>query len=132
MFHGFADYDGNEISSLQAPPETECLWHFSKSESHQYLLKHPVVDSFVWAKWQKIKGYFYWNLKLFLLFVTTLTWYIFSTFGGVSTKTLNLEGNKTFLLNETTYCAEPWHVHKAVDFWFYFFCVHVILQVCFI
>ena len=82
----------------QALPETECLWYMGQSKAHRHLLKHPVVTSFLWLKWQKIRGYFNRNLRFYLLFVTTLTWYIFASFGGVSTRNLNetlLKENKT-------------------------------------
>ena len=46
--------------------------------------KHPVITSFLWMKWQRIRKLFNRNLRLYLLFVTTLTWYIFERFGGVS------------------------------------------------
>lgn len=47
------------LSSAQetrALPETEALWYLSTaSKSHRALLKHPVISSFLWLKWQRIR-----------------------------------------------------------------------------
>ena len=48
----------------------------------RHLLKHPVITSFLWFKWQRIRRYFNRNLRFFTLFVYMLTWYIFINFGG--------------------------------------------------
>ena len=43
-------------SSRQLPlPETGVLWHMAQSEKHRHLLKHPVITSFLWLKWQRIR-----------------------------------------------------------------------------
>ena len=67
-----------------ALPETESLWYMGQSKEHRHLLKHPVITSFLWYKWERIRPYFNRNLRLYLLFVFLLTWYIFVNFGGVS------------------------------------------------
>ena len=36
-------------------PETGVLWHTAQSEKHRHLLKHPVITSFLWLKWQRIR-----------------------------------------------------------------------------
>ena len=72
-----------------ALPETEPLWYMSQSKDHRHLLKHPVITSFLWYKWQRIRRYFNRNLRFFALFVYLLTWYIFQHCGN--TKTSNLE-----------------------------------------
>jgi len=66
----------------QALPETECLWYMGQSKEHRHLLKHPVITSFLWYKWQRIRKYFNRNLRLYFLFVFLLTWYIFEHFGS--------------------------------------------------
>ena len=73
-------------------PETEALWHMGQSKEHRHLLKHPVITSFLWLKWLRIRRYFNRNLRFYLLFVYLLTWYIFENFGGLS---LNPEKNTT-------------------------------------
>ena len=67
-----------------ALPETEALWHMGQSKEHRHLLKHPVIASFLWLKWARIRRYFNRNLRFYLLFVYLLTWYIFQQFGGNS------------------------------------------------
>ena len=67
-----------------ALPETESLWYMGQSKEHRYLLKHPVITSFLWFKWERIRPYFNRNLRLYLLFVYLLTWFIFINFGGIS------------------------------------------------
>lgn len=65
-------------------PETEALWHLGQSKEHRHLLKHPVVTSFLWLKWLRIRRYFNRNLRFYLLFTYLLTWYIFQNFGGLT------------------------------------------------
>ena len=36
-------------------PETEGLWYMSQSKKNWYLLKHPVIATFLWMKWKKIR-----------------------------------------------------------------------------
>ena len=67
-----------------ALPETESLWYMGKSKEHRHLLKHPVITSFLWFKWERIRPYFNRNMRLYLLFVYLLTWFIFINFGGLS------------------------------------------------
>merc|ERR1711892_184754 len=69
-----------------ALPETEPLWYMSQSKEHRHLLKHPVITSFLWYKWQRIRRYFNRNLRFTILFVFLLTWYIFKTLGTSSQK----------------------------------------------
>lgn len=62
-------------------PETESLWYMSQSKELRHLLKHPVITSFLWYKWQRIRKYFNRNLRFTLLFTFILTWLIFKTSG---------------------------------------------------
>jgi len=77
------------IKSKEAPPrhalpETEPLWYMSQSKEHRHLLKHPVITSFLWYKWERIRRYFNRNLRFYTLFVYLLTWYIFKNYGDKS------------------------------------------------
>eukprot|EP00090_Calanus_glacialis_P040329 TRINITY_DN7028_c0_g1_i6.p1 TRINITY_DN7028_c0_g1~~TRINITY_DN7028_c0_g1_i6.p1 ORF type:complete len:1012 (-),score=240.18 TRINITY_DN7028_c0_g1_i6:85-3120(-) len=77
------------ITSKEAPPrhalpETEPLWYMSQSKEHRHLLKHPVITSFLWYKWNRIRRYFNRNLRFYTLFVFLLTWYIFKHYGDQS------------------------------------------------
>ena len=40
-------------------PETEGLWYMSQSKKNWYLLKHPVIATFLWMKWKKIRCTYY-------------------------------------------------------------------------
>eukprot|EP00096_Caligus_rogercresseyi_P004529 TRINITY_DN18838_c0_g1_i1.p1 TRINITY_DN18838_c0_g1~~TRINITY_DN18838_c0_g1_i1.p1 ORF type:complete len:1006 (+),score=258.20 TRINITY_DN18838_c0_g1_i1:102-3119(+) len=74
---GSSDLQGRPL------PETEPLWYMSMaSKEHRMLLKHPVIASFLWLKWQRIRSYFYINLFLYLTFVVLLTAFIFLQYGG--------------------------------------------------
>jgi len=74
----------NENPPSHALPETEPLWYMSQSKEHRHLLKHPVITSFLWFKWQRIRRYFNRNLRFFSTFVFLLTWYIFRNYGGLA------------------------------------------------
>ena len=72
---------GGAGGGKMALPETEPLWYMSQSREHRHLLRHPVITSFLWFKWQKIRKYFNRNLRFTLLFVFLLTWNIFKHLG---------------------------------------------------
>ncbi len=63
-------------------PETELLWQLSQSEKHRRLLKHPVITLFLWLKWNRVNWYYNANLIFYILFVASLTAYIFCLYGG--------------------------------------------------
>ena len=75
-----------------ALPETQSLWHMGQSKEHRHLLKHPVITSFLYLKWGRIRRYFNRNVRFYLLFVFILTWFIFENFGGSAIRT---EGMRT-------------------------------------
>ena len=77
--------DGNQKFAL---PETQSLWHMGQSKEHRHLLKHPVITSFLYLKWGRIRRYFNRNVRFYLLFVFILTWYIFENFGGEAIRTV--------------------------------------------
>jgi len=74
----------SDAPPTHALPETEPLWYMSQSKDHRHLLKHPVITSFLWYKWQRIRRYFNRNLRFFSSFVFLLTWYIFINYGGTA------------------------------------------------
>ena len=73
----------------EALPETDCLWYLGQSKEHRHLLKHPVITSFLWYKWQRIRKYFNRNLRLYIVFVFLLSWFIFKEFGSHSAAKLS-------------------------------------------
>ena len=58
-----------------ALPETESLWYMSQSRPHRRLLNHPVVASFLFLKWQRIRGYFNRNLRYVQLEILSMSLY---------------------------------------------------------
>ena len=70
-----------------ALPETESLWYMGQSKEHRHLLRHPVITSFLWCKWTRIRRFVNRNLRFYFFFVMILTWFIFEEYGGHSLKT---------------------------------------------
>ncbi len=83
-----------EIQGLQSDknqpkvtlPETQLLWHMGQSKEHCHLLKHPVITSFLYLKWGRLRRDFNRNTRLYLSFVFILTWYIFEEFGSIKVR----------------------------------------------
>ena len=69
-----------------ALPETESLWYMGQSKDHRHLLKHPVITSFLWCKWTRIRRFVNRNMRFYMFFVMILTWFIFENFGGAKLK----------------------------------------------
>ena len=67
-----------------ARPETEALWYMSESKQHRGLLKHPLVSSFLWMKWQRIRSFYYLGVASYFLFVLLLTSLVILDYGGCS------------------------------------------------
>ena len=77
------EFASDDDPSSRALPETEALWYLSvASKEHRALLKHPVIASFLWLKWQRIRTFWFSNLILYVAFVVFLTTFIFLRFGG--------------------------------------------------
>ena len=131
MDEEMSEREQQELIDRQALPETECLWYMGQLKTHRHLLKHPVVTSFLWLKWQKIRGYFHRNLRFYLLFVTALTWYIFARYGGISTRLHEYNGTLIKDLNETGFCSElslrTYDMDKGP--WIWIFVVQTVVQV---
>ena len=118
---------------LQGLPETESLWCMAQSRHHRHLLRHPTVTSFLWLKWQRVRRFFSRNIRLYLLFVTSLTWYIFARFGGVASN-----GRET--AGQLRNCSDPadttgpvfchhldLHSGSPSGFWYIAFCLEVLV-----
>ncbi|XP_023344392.1 transient receptor potential cation channel protein painless [Eurytemora carolleeae] len=115
-------------------PETESLWCMSQSKSHRHLLRHPTVTSFLWLKWQRVRRFFSRNIRIYLLFVTCLTWYIFTRFGGIklnssepSLDTGALDPPAVSSSNSTQFCKHPRFDSGAqLGFWMVLFVIESI------
>ena len=78
--------DGTGGEKRFALPETESLWYMAESREHRHLLKHPVITSFLWCKWTRIRRFVNRNMRFYMLFVMLLTWFIFEHYGGKTLK----------------------------------------------
>jgi len=120
---------------MEGLPETESLWYMAQSRNHKHLLRHPTVTSFLWLKWQRIRKFFSRNIRLYILFVTCLTWYIFARFGGVvlNKATDSESAEVSSLMN----CSDPgggkvFCHHMTLDsgarsgFWYVVFVIEVV------
>lgn len=56
--------------------ETDPLLYMSRSADLRYLLKHPIITSFLYLKWQRIRSFFYVNLAFYVAFWLLLTAYV--------------------------------------------------------
>ena len=124
-----ADPEGQEKVNENALPETESLWYMAQSKNHRHLLRHPVITSFLWMKWQRISKLFNRNLRLYLLFVTTLTWYIFERFGGVSFRSKPEPSPDGGSFDAEPFCSSNLlGKDPSVGFWFGAFLLQAVLQ----
>ena len=62
----------------EAKPETEPLLALARSDTHCHLMAHPVLQSFLMWKWGRIAPYFYLNIAMFMMFIGSLHFYIFT------------------------------------------------------
>lgn len=75
-----------ELDCLLAP-ETDALLYMTRNEDLRPLLKHPVITSFLYLKWQRISCLFYANITFYSIFWLCLILYIM--FGYVEKKQPN-------------------------------------------
>ena len=104
------------------------LWKLSQSESFKHLLQHRVIEEFLHLKWNSMENTFFSEFRLALTFVTTITWFIFTKFSGLS-----LRGSSGFGFqgNETTFCDEIMETKSSsivymIGYWI--FCIMFICQ----
>ena len=71
LWQGF-DAEGQQLAATVpstssdqkiALPETQSLWYLGQSKEHRHLLKHPVITSFLFLKWGRIRRFFNRNLR---------------------------------------------------------------------
>ncbi|CAL4082336.1 unnamed protein product [Meganyctiphanes norvegica] len=56
--------------------ETACIQYMSKSETHCHLLCHPIINTFLSLKWQRIQKYYIAYFIIYLFFLAFLTTFI--------------------------------------------------------
>lgn len=62
-------------------PETDALLYMTRTEEMRQLLKHPVITSFLYLKWQRISCLFYANITFYSLLWLCLILYIIFGYG---------------------------------------------------
>lgn len=69
-----------EFDSILAP-ETDALLYMTRNQELRPLLKHPVITSFLYLKWQRISCLFYANITFYSLLWLCLILYIILGYG---------------------------------------------------
>lgn len=133
-----AKWDPEKQAELEreALPETNCVWYLSRSPAHRHLVTHPVVTSFLWLKWQRIRRFFNLNLRFYSLFVACLTWYIFARFAGHewNGRVIHLDEDEVKdgnLTSPVPFCSDIlWQeTGQRYGFWYIVFVIHCVIQV---
>lgn len=72
------DTTNNNIKECETilAPETDALLYMTRNEELRPLLKHPVITSFLYLKWQRISCLFYTNITFYSLLWLCLILYI--------------------------------------------------------
>ena len=96
-FESKKSFDVENKDLRTARPETEALWYMSESKQHRPLLKHPLISSFLWMKWQRIRSFYYLGLVFWFLFVAFLTTLIIFDYGGCTVLPAPVEECRTVL-----------------------------------
>ncbi|XP_039745767.1 transient receptor potential cation channel protein painless [Pararge aegeria] len=79
-------------------PETEALLYMTRNEELRPLLKHPVITSFLYLKWQRISCLFYANITFYSLLWLCLMLYIILGYGIEKQQSKSVE-----MINVITY-----------------------------
>ena len=96
---------GKLTTEYTTPSEISVLSSICKSAKHRQLVTHPVIKSFVWLKWKLVSKCYNRNLRMNVLLVYFLTWYIFRQFGGLEYNS-KCVGSDSFInpVNFTEFC----------------------------
>ena len=102
--------------------EINTVWHLSQSEEHNLLITHPVINSFLWLKWEGMRRVFDRNLRAELFLTFCISWYMFSIYGGTQ-------------WNTTPFCQDlnvEWSAGSRSGLWYILFCFFSALQLVWI
>ena len=77
------------------------------------LVKHPVIAIFIWAKWRKIKKYYYLHALLYIAFLLSYSIMVYQLFGTGGNKVPIKECNTTTSSN-----GDPPEEICVLKFWF--------------
>ncbi|KAM3968114.1 transient receptor potential cation channel family member painless [Aphomia sociella] len=87
------DNSNNNVKQYDAilAPETDALLYMTRNEELKPLLKHPVITSFLYLKWQRISALFYANITFYSLLWLCLILYIILGYGVESKQPDSIE-----------------------------------------
>lgn len=68
--------NNNKVCEAILSPEADALLYMTRNEELRPLLKHPVITSFLYLKWQRISCLFYANITFYFLFWLSLILYV--------------------------------------------------------
>ena len=63
--------------------EMSVLSEICISKKHRDIVKHPVVKTYIWMKWNRVSRFYHRKLRMDFLLMYLLTWYIFNELGGL-------------------------------------------------
>ncbi|CAH1159693.1 unnamed protein product [Phaedon cochleariae] len=72
------------VGSRELLHETEVISYMSKAPEFKHLLTHPVIVSFLFMKWHRIRWLFYTNLTFYIAFFASLVVFIFTSYANVN------------------------------------------------
>ena len=128
------DEEKQEDLETLALPETDSLLYISQSKEHRHLVTHPVIRSYLWIKWKRMRKFYNRNIRVYLLFVVCLTWYIFAQFGGKKWEKLHTKdvAPKEYKEDEE-FCKDvppniSFNNPGQYGFWYIIFTLQVIFQ----
>lgn len=86
----------NDSNNQELVHETEVISYMSTAPEFKHLLVHPVIVSFLFMKWHRIRWLFYTNLAFYVAFFVSLVLYVFSYYANFAEELSRFE---TFLSN---------------------------------
>lgn len=93
--------DGRAMTSVrQAEPKEqnimfELLSRSDVARERKALITHPVIASYLWLKWMRIRIWFFLNLSVYVAFSSSVSLYVYTQFGGVIRATESAESKQT-------------------------------------
>ncbi|CAL4104437.1 unnamed protein product, partial [Meganyctiphanes norvegica] len=112
-------------------PETDCIMFLSESYPHRYLLRHPIISTFLSLKWQKIKKYYILNLIMYVFYIISLTFHILFFHGSKSETSSNLDivtaGNST--VNDVTVFMDHNNLKTVFTAVISLFTIYIVIKV---
>lgn len=115
--HGFTRHQdrqhlleiGSSVDYNRVCMEMQPFLYIANSSLHRHLLKHPILSSFLYLKWQRISPILYANFIFYVIFYILLNTYILC----MTQKTVeNLTNNSS--VNGTASLFSGWHHNGAL------------------